>query len=104
MTTSDITVDQSLLGELCRTIQHTIEQFMGESGISFFAGHCTLTPLSVHHRPGDDGSIGGMNGSRLPDALSPHTCVKSSAEYELALILKEIRFITDQVRIGGGPF
>lgn len=55
--------------------------------------------LSCNYRPGDDVSIGGMNGSRLPDALSPHTCVKSSAEYELALILKEIRFITDQVRI-----
>ena len=53
--------------------------------------------LLILNRPGDDGSIGGMNGSRLPDALSPHTCIKSSAEYELALILKEIRFITDQV-------
>ena len=56
-----------------------------------------LIVLLISYRPGDDGSIGGMNGSRLPDALSPHTCIKSSAEYELALILKEIRFITDQV-------
>lgn len=34
----------------------------------------------------------------MPDALAPHACsFNSSADYELALILKEIRFITDQV-------
>jgi len=48
-------------------------------------------------RPGDDGSIGPMGGTRIPDV--PHTCTTSSADYELALILKEIRFITDQVRL-----
>lgn len=29
-----------------------------------------------------------------------HTCLSTSAEYELALILKELRFITDQVSSG----
>uniref|UniRef100_A0A1B0DDW8 Neurotransmitter-gated ion-channel transmembrane domain-containing protein n=3 Tax=Phlebotomus TaxID=13203 RepID=A0A1B0DDW8_PHLPP len=48
--------------------------------------------------PGDDGSIGPIGGTRMPDAITPHTCIKSSADYELALILKEIRFITDQLR------
>lgn len=33
----------------------------------------------------------------MPDAVTHHTCIKSSTEYELGLILKEIRFITDQV-------
>lgn len=34
----------------------------------------------------------------MPDAIAPHACsFNSSADYELALILKEIRFITDQV-------
>lgn len=50
-----------------------------------------------NNRPGDDGSIGPIGGTRMPDAITPHTCIKSSADYELALILKEIRFITDQV-------
>ncbi|XP_063703036.1 neuronal acetylcholine receptor subunit alpha-7-like isoform X2 [Culicoides brevitarsis] len=46
----------------------------------------------------DDGSIGPLAGSRMPDAVQPHTCISSSADYELALILKEIRFITDMMR------
>lgn len=45
----------------------------------------------------DDGSIGPLGGSRMPDAIQPHTCISSSADYELALILKEIRYITDTV-------
>lgn len=44
-----------------------------------------------YFRPGDD-------GNRIPDAIAPHACIKSSADYELSLILKEIRYITDQVR------
>ncbi|XP_041451252.1 neuronal acetylcholine receptor subunit alpha-7 [Drosophila obscura] len=47
---------------------------------------------------GDDGSIGPIGSTRMPDAVSHHTCIKSSTEYELGLILKEIRFITDQLR------
>uniref|UniRef100_A0A182MIF6 Uncharacterized protein n=1 Tax=Anopheles culicifacies TaxID=139723 RepID=A0A182MIF6_9DIPT len=47
----------------------------------------------------DDGSIGPIGTNRMPDAIAPpHTCFTSSADYELALILKEIRFITDQER------
>lgn len=37
----------------------------------------------------------------LGDTMVPpmHTCIKSSADYELSLILKEIRYITDQVSL-----
>lgn len=48
------------------------------------------------YRQGEDGSVGPVGGNRLHEAVS-HTCLNSSAEYELALILKEIRYITDQV-------
>lgn len=56
------------------------------------------------YRQGDDGSIGpagtggvgGNGGGKLHETIS-HTCLSSSAEYELALILKELRWITDQV-------
>ncbi|XP_070068179.1 acetylcholine receptor subunit alpha-type acr-16 isoform X2 [Drosophila takahashii] len=51
---------------------------------------------------GDDGSIGPIGSTRMPDAVTHHTCIKSSTEYELGLILKEIRFITDQVSRGYG--
>lgn len=51
------------------------------------------------NRQGDDGSIGPIGSTRMPDAITPHTCIKTSADYELSLILKEIRYITDQVRI-----
>ncbi|XP_017487939.1 PREDICTED: CHRNA7-FAM7A fusion protein-like [Rhagoletis zephyria] len=33
----------------------------------------------------------------MHEAMS-HTCLSSSAEYELALILKELRWITDQLK------
>lgn len=60
-----------------------------------------LMPLTPSFNPicrqGDDGSIGPIGSTRMPDAVSHHTCIKSSTEYELGLILKEIRFITDQV-------
>lgn len=56
-------------------------------------------PSSRHD---DNCSIGG---GRIPDAIAPHACsFSSSADYELALILKEIRFITDQVSRGGSSF
>ncbi|XP_035777503.1 neuronal acetylcholine receptor subunit alpha-7-like isoform X2 [Anopheles albimanus] len=41
---------------------------------------------------------GGGGGGRLHETVSSHTCLSSSAEYELALILKELRYITDQLR------
>lgn len=41
-------------------------------------------------RQGDDGSYGGQ----ITDV---NNCLGSSAEFELALILKELRWITDQV-------
>lgn len=39
----------------------------------------------------------GVVGGRLHETVSSHTCLSSSAEYELALILKELRYITDSV-------
>ncbi|KAG5675725.1 hypothetical protein PVAND_005605 [Polypedilum vanderplanki] len=51
------------------------------------------------YRHDDNCSIGTIGGTRMPDAIAPHACsFTSSADYELALILKEIRFITDQIR------
>ncbi|CRK93806.1 CLUMA_CG007333, isoform A [Clunio marinus] len=51
------------------------------------------------YRHDDNCSIGTIGGGRMPDAIAPHACsFNSSADYELALILKEIRFITDQIR------
>lgn len=47
-------------------------------------------------RQGDDGSVGAVGDGRMHETIS-HTCLSTSAEYELALILKELRFITDQV-------
>lgn len=61
--------------------------------------------MSCLYRQGDDGSVGPVGpvgpvaavaDSRMHEAIS-HTCLSSSAEYELALILKELRWITDQV-------
>lgn len=50
------------------------------------------------NRQGDDGSVGPVGDGRMHEAIS-HTCLSSSAEYELALILKELRWITDQVSL-----
>lgn len=58
------------------------------------------------YRQGEDVSLGPMGGGvvppnvggRLHEAVS-HTCLSSSAEYELALILKELRVITDAVSL-----
>jgi len=44
------------------------------------------------------GAIPPNVGGRLHEAVS-HTCLSSSAEYELALILKELRVITDAVSL-----
>ena len=53
----------------------------------------------MYSRHDDNCSIGTIGG-RMPDAFAPHACsYTSSADYELALILKEIRFITDQVSV-----
>lgn len=45
---------------------------------------------------GPVGPAGPVVDGRLHEAIS-HTCLTSSAEYELALILKELRWITEQV-------
>lgn len=58
-----------------------------------------VLPFPPSCRHDDNCSIGTIGGGgRIPDAIAPHACsFTSSADYELALILKEIRFITDQV-------
>lgn len=81
-------------------------------GVSFFGDRCrccsipadilsqslNLLVLPLPSRHDDNCSIGTIGGGRMPDAIAPHACsFNSSADYELALILKEIRFITDQV-------
>uniref|UniRef100_A0A1A9VXF6 Neurotransmitter-gated ion-channel transmembrane domain-containing protein n=1 Tax=Glossina austeni TaxID=7395 RepID=A0A1A9VXF6_GLOAU len=58
----------------------------------------TFNYIKTNNRQGDDGSIGPIGSTRMPDAVTHHSCIKSSTEYELSLILKEIRFITDQLR------
>ncbi|XP_055376631.1 neuronal acetylcholine receptor subunit alpha-7-like isoform X2 [Condylostylus longicornis] len=57
-----------------------------------------LSDVELKESQGDDGSIGPIGSTRMPDAVTQHTCIKSSTDYELGLILKEIRFITDQLR------
>lgn len=52
---------------------------------------CFFFKFKFHSSSEDENAIG--------DGIPPiHTCIKSSADYELSLILKEIRFITDQVK------
>lgn len=64
-----------------------------------------LLVLPLPSRHDDNCSIGTIGGGRMPDAIAPHACsFNSSADYELALILKEIRFITDEVSSWGGSF
>ncbi|XP_055713784.1 neuronal acetylcholine receptor subunit alpha-7 isoform X3 [Phlebotomus papatasi] len=53
--------------------------------------------VELKERQGDDGSVGPVSDARMHETIS-HTCLSSSAEYELALILKELRWITDQLR------
>lgn len=48
---------------------------------------------------GPVGPVAAVGDARMHEAIS-HTCLGSSAEYELALILKELRWITDQVSWG----
>lgn len=57
-------------------------------------------------RQGEDGSLGPVGGGAVPPNVGgrihetmSHTCLSSSAEYELALILKELRVITDAVSL-----
>lgn len=57
-------------------------------------GEYPVVNMYVGFRPNEDNT----NGSRLhhESLVSNHSCL--GADYELALILKEIRFITDQLR------
>ncbi|XP_031624539.1 neuronal acetylcholine receptor subunit alpha-7-like [Contarinia nasturtii] len=56
----------------------------------------TLPPNSSYFRSVFSSS---EDENAIGDGIPPiHTCMKSSADYELSLILKEIRFITDQLR------
>lgn len=117
-----ITVDHLLQEVHCHTIHLILELFIGNEVFLFFFfssflclflwGRCCLVVpfadilsqslnllvLPLPSRHDDNCSIGTIGGGRMPDAIAPHACsFNSSADYELALILKEIRFITDQV-------
>lgn len=60
--------------------------------------HVTLLCLlTIICRQESDGNIGAVADARIHQQF-PHSCFGPSAEYELALILKEIRWITDQLR------
>lgn len=76
-------------------IQHIFEPFLGMH-LPLAIGLTVNRPifnvnfsLFVYSSSEDENGIG--------DIPPIHTCIKSSADYELSLILKEIRFITDQV-------
>lgn len=70
---------------------------VGVHSIDILSQSLNLLVLPLPSRHDDNCSIGTIGG-RMPDAIAPHACsFNSSADYELALILKEIRFITDQV-------
>lgn len=117
-----IIVDRLLQEVHCHTIHLILELFIGNersSLLSFFffvslfsfgvdvdvvhfadylSQSLNLLVLPLPSRHDDNCSIGTIGGGRMPDAIAPHACsFNSSADYELALILKEIRFITDQV-------
>lgn len=53
---------------------------------------------TIGRSAGGLGTISAAGGGRLHETVSSHTCLSSSAEYELALILKELRYITDTLR------
>lgn len=54
---------------------------------------------TIGRSAGGLGTISAAGGGRLHETVSSHTCLSSSAEYELALILKELRYITDTVSL-----
>ncbi|XP_056646396.1 neuronal acetylcholine receptor subunit alpha-7 isoform X1 [Diorhabda sublineata] len=69
-----------------------------------YRGGGTPTPLqpatffrNVYRQNEEGGNGGNDGGPRLQESIGAnHSCI--SADYELAMILKEIRFITDQLR------
>lgn len=85
---------------LYHRIQHILELFLGmQSSAPTFRVMCDI--LRLHF---DENSLryfysSGEEENSMGDGMVPpmHTCIKSSADYELSLILKEIRYITDQV-------
>lgn len=77
----------SLTFDLRQIVSHCSNEKVFHGVISYAVLYFVFVLCSS---PGDD-------GNRIPDAIAPHACIKSSTDYELSLILKEIRFITDQV-------
>ncbi|XP_044765672.1 neuronal acetylcholine receptor subunit alpha-7 [Coccinella septempunctata] len=66
-------------------------------GVGGGTGTLTSLPTATIYRNVYRQNEDNSNGGRLQESyVSNHSCV--SADYELALILKEIRFITDQLR------
>ncbi|XP_050099102.1 neuronal acetylcholine receptor subunit alpha-7-like isoform X2 [Anopheles aquasalis] len=72
---------------------------VGPIGATDTIGRSAGAGLGTITAGGGGGVVGGGGGGgRLHETVSSHTCLSSSAEYELALILKELRYITDQLR------
>lgn len=93
MTSDAITAAQHFFNN-----QRTIELFIGiESSKSLSSIIAALFfCFAIYFRGEADESIGTIADTRINHQY-PQTCFGSS-EYELALILKELRWITDQVK------
>lgn len=74
----------------CSRIRPTTERSTGTMMTNHSNDQRVLTTLFCSRQVLDDGNYGGQ----ITDV---NNCLGSSAEFELALILKELRWITDQV-------
>ncbi|XP_049539563.1 neuronal acetylcholine receptor subunit alpha-7-like [Anopheles darlingi] len=84
----------------CSTLPHnpTYYRTMYRQGEDGTVGPIGATDTIGRSAGAGLGTITAGGGGRLHETVSSHTCLSSSAEYELALILKELRYITDQLR------
>ncbi|XP_053696117.1 neuronal acetylcholine receptor subunit alpha-7-like [Sabethes cyaneus] len=88
----------------CSTLPHNPTYYrtmyrQGDDGsVGVLTGGGGVGGTDTIGRSGGLGTISAATGGRLHETVSSHTCLSSSAEYELALILKELRYITDQLR------
>ncbi|ETN67616.1 giant fiber A [Anopheles darlingi] len=82
----------------CSTLPHnpTYYRTMYRQGEDGTVGPIGATDTIGRSAGAGLGTITAGGGGRLHETVSSHTCLSSSAEYELALILKELRYITDQ--------
>lgn len=82
-------------------IRHSIVQFIGANKHKNYKFQSNLTQLILlifSDRQGNSETMNTIEDPRIHETYSK-ACLSSSADYELALILKELRWITDQVKI-----